>query len=58
MPPIPPAPALLDKFRIEIHAIRQDHVSNGSAVLYLAECLERYVLIKDQLRGGLLARFP
>jgi hypothetical protein len=49
---------LLDEFLIEVHAIRQDHVSNGSAVLFLAECLEHYVLIKDQLGGGLLCSLP
>ena len=30
--PIPPAPALLDEFLIEIHAIGQDHLPNGGRV--------------------------
>jgi hypothetical protein len=30
--PIPPAPAMLDEFLIQVHAIGQEHVSNGASV--------------------------
>ncbi len=39
--PIPPAPALLDEFLIEIHPIGQDHVSKGARVLVVAVFSDR-----------------
>jgi hypothetical protein len=46
--PYPPAhtfyttsTSLVDEFLIEIHPIRQDHVSKGALVFVVAVCLER-----------------
>ena len=52
--PIPPAPALLDEFLIEIHAIGQEHISQGALVLVMAVGLDRHVLPEGEVRGGLL----
>jgi hypothetical protein len=46
--PIPPAPALLDEFLIEVHPIGQKHISNGASVLVLAEGLKCDLLPIDQ----------
>ena len=52
--PIPPAPALLHEFLIEIHPIRQDHVSKDALVLVVAVRLDRDLFLEDEVRGNLL----
>jgi len=47
--PIPPAPAVFDQRVIDVRTIFQDHISNSSVILVLAECLERDFLPKYQL---------
>ena len=51
---IPPAPALLDEFLIEIHAIGQEHVSKGACVLVVAVRLDGNLFAKGEVRGGVL----
>jgi hypothetical protein len=41
MLPIPPAPALLDEFLIQVYPFRQDHLFNCALVLVLAVSLRR-----------------
>jgi len=52
--PIPPAPALLDVFLIDVHAIGQDHVSKGACVLVLAVGLDGDFLPEGEVSDGVL----
>jgi len=49
---IPPAPALLDEFLIEIHPIGQDHVSKGALVLVVAVSLDRNFLAESEVKSS------
>jgi hypothetical protein len=55
--PIPPAPAALDEFLIQAHAIGQDHVSKDTLVLVVAMGLEHDFLSEYKFRRGLLRSF-
>jgi hypothetical protein len=48
------APALLDVFLIDVHAIGQDHVSKGACVLVLAVGLDGDFLPEGEVSDGVL----
>ena len=52
--PIPPAPALLDQFLIDVRSIGQDYVSKDAFVPVEAARLDADFLSKGECRGGLL----
>ena len=56
--PIPPAPALLDEFLIDVCSIRQDYVSKGALVLVLAVRLKRDFFPKARAEAACLALLP
>ena len=55
---VPPAPASLDQLPIQVHSIRQDHVSKDAFVLVLAVGLDRNVFAEGEGRGSLLSLLP
>ena len=55
--PIPPAPALLDEFLIEVHPIGQDHIPKDAFVLVVAVGLDGDFFPKGKLKGSVLGVF-
>ena len=53
---VPPAPALIDEFLIEIHAIGEDHIAKGALVLVVAVSLKRDFLPQGEVSGCAAAR--
>ena len=54
--PIPPAPALLDEFLIDVRAIRQEHIGKRALVLVVAVRLERDFFPKGEVSGTQFAQ--
>jgi len=55
---VPPAPASLDQLPIQVHSIRQDHVSKDAFVLVLAVGLDRNVFAEGEGRAACSACYP
>ena len=51
---IPPALALRDEFLVEVHPIRQDHVSKGLPVHVMTVGLDGNFFSEGDVRGGVL----
>ena len=52
--PVPPAPALLDEFLIDVGAILQEYIGKCAPILVVAVGLDRKVFPKGEGRGGVL----
>jgi len=56
--PIPPAPALLGEFLIEIHVFEQNYIGNGTSILVVAVGLDGDIFPKARAEATCFAFLP